>query len=1381
MIEPKPHPTRLTRWMAGLARWSLGLVLAFWLVLGSVWGVLHGWIVPRIGEWRPQLESLASRTLGLPVRIGSITARSEGLVPRFELGDVVVEDPEHTADALRLPSVVVAVSARSLMRLGVEQIYIDRPELVVRRAADGRVFVAGIEISPSSGGDNAAADWLFSQTELALRGGSLLWVDEMRQAPPLALRDVDLVLRNKGWSHGMRLDATPPEGWGERFMLAGLFREPLLSTHEGNWQRWSGQAHAMFTQIDLSRLGQYMDTSDLRLQQGRGALRAWIDLRQGQPVGAMADVAVNALQLQWRENLEPLQLQALTGRLSVQHQDGWRFAAQNLEFSTGDGLHWPAGNLRARYNPAGASTQGALGEQGEFQADGIDLAILAQLGQRLPLPEQLQRHLADMAPTGQLRQFQGSWRGPLQAVQQYKASGELQQLSIDGVASSEGPTKPGMPGIKGLNARFSLDQDGGQAQLEMEGTGQQPAALSFPGVFEQPEIPLHRLQASLRWQLRGQAISVQVPNLRFANDDTEGEARAQWHTGDGSDKHPRFPGVLDLQGQLRNADGTRVHRYLPLEIPADARHYVREAIHAGRASTVNFKVRGHLDHVPAEKPSQGEFHIAAKLHDVHYEYVPPHLLTHGEAPWPALVDLSGELVFDRSSMAVRNARGEFAGYPQLQMRDIQASIPNLGHTEVAVTAKGQGPLADMLGVVKTSALSALTGHVLDGSEATGAAQLALQLQLPIDHLDRSKVSGQVTLAGNSLQLDDQTPHLSQLRGAVKFSETGFSLAGLQARALGGELRADGGMQALARNAPATESSVKVRVQGTATAQGLREARELGWVADLARHAEGQSPYSLLLKVRRGTPEIQVQSSLQGMRINLPAPLGKAAESIQPLNVSHQLAPASFTSPDAPLRDQISVQLGDTGSVFYERDISGKHSRVLHGSILIGQEAGTASTSGQGVQAHVQLPLFNLDDWLALAPQSSGAKPEPADAADPAREYLPDRLTLRVKQLQAKGRQLHDVVAGISRDGGSWHSNLTSQELDGYVGFREGTDAQPEGQLVARLSRLTVPEAKSDRVDALFSEGPRQLPALQIVVDDMHLSGHALGRLEVEARNRPVPGNAAAREWQLSRFNIATPEATLTASGQWRLPQGQSEHPGRSQLQFQLDLRDVGKLLTRFDMPGVVGNGKGVLQGSAGWTGSPITPDFRSLSGSMHLDVQTGQFLKAEPGLAKLLSVLSLQALPRRLTLDFRDVFSNGFAFDFMRGDVQITDGVARTNNMQMKGVNAAVLMEGTADLVQETQNLHVVVVPEINAMTASLVATAINPVVGLGSFLAQVLLRGPLIAAATKEFRIDGSWDEPQVTALPRRRATTPSDPAANSPASTPSGATEPASSGENP
>ena len=132
-------------------------------------------------------------------------------------------------------------------------------------------------------------------------------------------------------------------------------------------------------------------------------------------------------------------------------------------------------------------------------------------------------------------------------------------------------------------------------------------------------------------------------------------------------------------------------------------------------------------------------------------------------------------------------------------------------------------------------------------------------------------------------------------------------------------------------------------------------------------------------------------------------------------------------------------------------------------------------------------------------------------------------------------------------------------------------------------------------------------------------------------------------------------------------------------------------------------------------------------------------------------MLSLQSLPRRLTLDFRDVFSEGFAFDFVRGDVRIERGVATTNNLQMKGVNAAVLMEGSANIDQETQDLRVVVVPEINAMTASLVATAINPVIGLGSFLAQVFLRGPLIEAATQEFRIDGTWTDPRVVRVARR------------------------------
>jgi uncharacterized protein YhdP len=164
-------------------------------------------------------------------------------------------------------------------------------------------------------------------------------------------------------------------------------------------------------------------------------------------------------------------------------------------------------------------------------------------------------------------------------------------------------------------------------------------------------------------------------------------------------------------------------------------------------------------------------------------------------------------------------------------------------------------------------------------------------------------------------------------------------------------------------------------------------------------------------------------------------------------------------------------------------------------------------------------------------------------------------------------------------------------------------------------------------------------------------------------------------------------------------------------------------------------------------------DTASMTGGFNVNVEKGQFLKAEPGLAKLLGVLSLQALPRRLSLDFRDVFSQGFAFDFVRGDVAIDQGIASTNNLQMKGVNAAVLMEGKADIAHETQDLKVVVVPEINAGTASLVATAINPAVGVASFLAQVFLRQPLMRAATQEFHIDGTWTDPHVTKVAGRTA----------------------------
>ncbi|MEI7786300.1 MAG: AsmA-like C-terminal region-containing protein, partial [Betaproteobacteria bacterium] len=194
-------------------------------------------------------------------------------------------------------------------------------------------------------------------------------------------------------------------------------------------------------------------------------------------------------------------------------------------------------------------------------------------------------------------------------------------------------------------------------------------------------------------------------------------------------------------------------------------------------------------------------------------------------------------------------------------------------------------------------------------------------------------------------------------------------------------------------------------------------------------------------------------------------------------------------------------------------------------------------------------------------------------------------------------------------------------------------------------------------------------------------------------------------------------------------------------------------LKRMGMDGAIRRGKGKLEGNIGWSGSPLALHTPSLQGQFGVDIESGQFLKAEPGVAKLLGVLNLQALPRRLTLDFRDVFSEGFSFDWVRGEVSIEQGLAHTDSLRMKGINAAVLMAGSADIGRETQDLRVVVVPEINAGTASLLASAVNPAMALGTFIAQWLLRRPLSEANTQEFIVRGTWADPVIERVARKSA----------------------------
>lgn len=1329
------------RWRRRCAFWVAGpltVVLALMLAAGLA---LHWAILPHIDDWRPALEKQATQALGVPVHIGAISAPSSGWLPTLDLRDVRLTDARGR-DALRLPRVTAALSVRSLLafELRFSRLLLDSPELLLRRDAQGRVFVAGLSMDGASDAptSEAAADWFFQQHEFLITNGRIRWVDELRGAPPLELFDLNLRLRNGLRRHDLRIDATPPAGWGQRFTLRGEFTQSLLD-RPGALQRWSGQLYAELPRTDLRELRRYLDLP-FELNEGDGALRAWLELDKGSPRSLTLDMGLRAVKLRVAPALPELDLAQIAGRLVLrQSPEAFSLEAKQLGFRAGDGLDWPRSDwsVQLRRDQATGRVTG-----GGFGAQALDLTLGAQILARLPLTEAQRELLKDMAPAGRLNALQAQWEGPLDAPRTYRAKGSLQGLKL--AAGTPAPADPASssplarPGLSGADLQFDLSDQGGTAQLDVR-DGQ----VTLPGVFEEPLLSVREAHAALNWRAQRTANqptrwTVQFGDVKVVTDDLQAEVDGTWHSA--ATRRPHDHGRLDLTGRVERVDATRVLRYLPAVMGRDARRYVRDAIQSGTVHKVQVKLQGELMDFPFDGPraKNGQFRITAQARDLRLAYVPSHPadgdLPAFNSPWPAMEQVEADLIFDRASMQLRNARARLMG---VELTDVQGGIDDLYHHApvLSIEGRGRGALADGLRYVRASPVAELTGHVLDNTVASGPMALKLALTLPLAHIDATTVKGQVTLAGNDVRIRPDTPLLGQARARVEFDQKGLQIRAGQARVLGGDASFEGGSLA--------DGNMRFTAQGTVTAEALRNAPELGG-AQAAARLSGQAPVRFELGIIKGQPEVTVTSSLQGLGVDLPAPLRKSPEESWPLRVTTRVLPA----PAGTHRDELRIDAGPLAAL-WQRDTTAEP-RVLRGAVALQEKL--PDLPAQGVIARATLQQLNADAWQNALPAAAGADPKaPRDGthdaaidAAIAAGYAPSQLALKVQTLQGGGRTLNAVVAGVTRDpAAGWRVSVDAQQLSGFIELRDARADQP-GRIFARLARLSVPKSDADSVEQLLDKQPRSVPALDIVIEDFELRGKRLGRLEIEARQQ-----SDARDWKLNRLILRNPEATLSAVGQWAPESGR---PGRrTELDWTLEVHDGGRLLERLGQGQVLRAGKGLLTGQLSWQGSPLSPDYPSMGGRLQVSLDAGQFLKAEPGVGRLLGVLSLQSIPRRLMLDFRDIFAEGFAFDHVGGDIRIERGVARSDNLRMRGLQAAVLMEGHADLAAETQDLHVLVVPEINAGGAALAYAAINPAIGLGTFLAQWLLRKPIAAANTDEFRVTGTWTDPRIEQLPRR------------------------------
>lgn len=1323
---------------------TVKLVLAVYFGLGLLFLALRYAILPNIDMYKGDIERLASRALGNQVAIARIYASWSGLHPSLFLGDVTLKD-KAGRQVLALPSVSATFSWWSVFAAEprFETLELIRPQLDVRRAGDGVFYVAGVRIDPKDDKGGAGGDWVFRQREIVIREGQVVWTDGVRGAAPLALRDVSLVLHNRWRTHRVALKATPPGALSQPLDVRARFTHPRFGGRASDMARWKGELYADLREADLAAWKQYIDYP-FQLSQGKGSLRAWISLDRARLAGFTADLALAGVAARMGPELPPLNLARVSGRLSAHEEllpnaqegkptfgaNGHTVAIEHFTVALADGRVLPPSTVSETYTPARAGKP----QRVEVEATQVDLAALAQLAAQLPLSPLQRQLLADFAPRGQLTDFSASWDGAYPRLAGYRVKGQVAGLGLQPqaarAASATAPARPALPGIDNLSGSIDATQDGGSVSVDSSNL-----ALRMPAWFPEPAMPLDSLALQARWRYEPQEqLLVEVDKLSFAQGSLRGNlsGRHQLPLGEG-----HGPGVADISGSLDGFRIAEVGRFLPNATPEHLREWLATALQGGMLEDVRLRLRGDLSQFPfraanAAERARGEFRVAGRLAGAVLEYAPGHRTPDNKPAWPLAEAINGSIVFDRDRMEIRGDTLRSFG---LDLRNVRAVLPNLGaHDSVLdIDGSASGSLQGFLGYVAASPVLGWIGHFTEDTRGSGNAGLSLKLQMPLADLHQTKVQGALQLQNNDVNLIPDLPPLQAALGKVEFNEHGFNLNGVGASFLGGPLALSGGTQ--------KDGAIAIRLSGTLSADGMRRSAPAPAVARLATRLSGSTRYSGSIGVREHRLNVTLDSSLEGLGLQFPAPLNKAAETELPLRFVLDGEPTV----EGVGRDALRLTLGNAVSARYQRSHQPRGPwTVERGGIGVNLPA---PEPDEGMMINVDMKSVNVDAWLAAARaiagddegEGSGGKAGP----NFSQYVVPTTIAARATELFVADRRMADVVVGATHRGNVWQANLQSRQASGHVSWSE-QPGQGVGKVTARLAFLDIPESSAAEVKDLLESntGAASIPALDIVAERFELFNKQFGRLDLQASNVPA---LAGKEWRIDRLSLANPDGQLRATGRWLTKDGKSN----TGMNFTLDIIDAGRLLDRLGFPETLRRGKGKISGDLSWSGLPYALDIPSLSGQIEMNVGGGQFLKQDPGAAKLLGVLSLQALPRLLKLDFHDVFSEGLAFDGITANAMISKGVVRTDNLKMHGVAATVLMDGTADIANESTNLRVVVIPEFNLGTGPLVyGLAVNPVIGLGSYLAQLFLRAPVMKALTYQMQVTGPWKSPTITKI---------------------------------
>ena len=509
------------------------------------------------------------------------------------------------------------------------------------------------------------------------------------------------------------------------------------------------------------------------------------------------------------------------------------------------------------------------------------------------------------------------------------------------------------------------------------------------------------------------------------------------------------------------------------------------------------------------------------------------------------------------------------------------------------------------------------------------------------------------------------------------------------------------------------------ITGTVTADAL--IGELG--LPLKGLLGGASRYNAKILFPRGKIEdpeplhIAVETNLSGIGLDLPAPMGKTAGDTQATVVNIE-----FPAPDRIDTFGNSADDFKWALSFHKEDEQWDFDRgvlALGGADLIEPDT-------RGLHIIGETPEIRVRDWLEIAPQES----RNTGGGDRIRS-----IDLYVDDIYVIGQHLSRHRVTLERGAEEWFIELDGEQMvDSLVVPYDFAGDKP---LVVDMQKLILPGSEDDEFDEREQTDPRSLPPISIKVQEFALGQRHLGSLEVEFA-RTVRG--------LEAVSITARDESfeLTGGGRWVV--GPTDDDGqRSYLTARLVSTDVEKTTDRLNyQPGLIGKDMEV-EFDISWPGGPREDILALLDGEIAVRFGDGQLDDVKPGAGRVFGLMSVVALPRRLSLDFRDVFAKGFSFDEITGSFRITAGQTATCDLKLKGPAADIGIIGRAGLATRDYHQSAIVNASVGDTLPIVGALAAGPQVAAALLIFTQIFKKPLQGVGQIYYNIEGSWDEPTI------------------------------------